>query len=252
MSTPAAQKEEIPSPRKAAILQSNYLPWKGYFDIIHDVDVFVILDDVQYTKDDWRNRNRLKSKEGLTWITVPMLTHGRSGQKICEAEINQRVKWQRKHLSAIQNLYGKSPNFDFCSKLFEEVYSAREWLYLSDLNIFLIQRVCEMLEIQTPLIDSRELKVQIDEEDPGRRTDRVIEICKHVGATHYLSGPAAKSYIEPQKFEMAAISLEYKEYAHYPEYPQRYGEFEHAVSIVDLLCNCGPESSQYIWGHRSA
>lgn len=238
--------------KKAAILQSNYLPWKGYFDIIHDVDVFVILDDVQYTKDDWRNRNRLKSKQGPTWVTVPVLTQGRTGQKICEAEINNKVKWQKKHHTAIKNLYGKSPHFEFCQQLLREVYDERDWTLLSELNIFLIKRICSLLNIETELVDSRELTISIDERDPGRRTDRVIQICRSVGASHYLSGPAARDYIEAEKFTESGIALSYKDYSGYPEYPQRYGDFEHYLSVVDLLCNCGPRSADYIWGRHVA
>lgn len=233
--------------KRVAILQSNYIPWKGYFDIINDVDTFVLLEDVQYTKNDWRNRNRIKGANGLLWLTVPILTQNRFGQKIFEAEIKESTNWQEKHWKSITGSYSKTPFFQEYKQHFEPIYMDSKWKYLSELNITLIRKISKLLNIKTEFVLSTDLDLELDEDDPAVRTNRVLMLCQHLSADHYLSGPAARSYIDEAKFKNAGIELSYKDYSHYPEYPQRFGDFEGSVSILDTLFCCGEEAPKYIW-----
>lgn len=230
--------------KKIAILQSNYLPWKGVFDMIHQVDTFVFLEDVQYTEHDWRNRNKIITKDGTKWITVPVNHSNKMGQKIYEAEINSKINWQRKHYNSFQLNYAKAPYFKQYAWILEELYNNRTWSKISDFNIYAIKLIAKELGITTQFINSVDLTVE------GIKDERVVEICRKLEATHYLSGPAAKSYIIPQKFEEDGIQLEYIKYE-YPRYTQCYeGEFNHYVTILDLLFNCGIDAQYYIWGWR--
>lgn len=230
-------------PRRVAILQSNYIPWKGYFDIIHGVDLFVFYDDVAYTQRDWRNRNRIKVAGGSTWLTIP--NHGRHDQRIDEVVLDD-ARWQVKHWRSIEQAYGKTPHFDRYREYFEHVYLAHAWTSLSRLNQSLITHIArEFLGLPTHFDDAARHAAQ------GQKLDRLLDLAVKVGATHYLSGPAARDYIDPQRFEAVGIVLQWQDYSGYPEYPQRFPPFEHGVSILDLLFNTGPEAPEYIWGrHR--
>lgn len=227
---------------KVAIIQSNYIPWKGYFDIIHEVDVFVFLDDVQMTKRDWRTRNKIKTPKGTEWLTVPV-TGGRD-QLIYETEIVQD-DWQRRHLKSFSTNYGRAP-------FFKDYKFLLDWLYgethtnLSEFNRQTTNMICDILGIKTRLLCSTDLDAN------GAKDDRLINICQKLGATLYMSGPAARDYIVEEKFQEASIELVFKNYSGYPEYPQLFPPFEHAVSILDLLFNCGPETPHYIWGWRES
>ena len=229
-------------PKRVAILQSNYLPWKGYFDIIHDVDMFVFYDDVQYTKNDWRNRNRIKTSRGSMWLTVP------AGDDLSRLVHDVRLvdaHWQQKHWKSLQQCYARTPHFKRYEPFFEDFYLGHRWERLSDLNQHLIMAIAaEFLGIHCQFADSREFPTD------GRKLDRLLELVVKVGADVYVSGPAAKDYIIDERFAEIGVALVYKSYDGYPEYPQRYPPFEHAVSIVDLLFNVGPEASRYIWGWR--
>lgn len=228
--------------KTVAVIQSNYIPWKGYFDIIHDADLFIFHDDLQYTKGDWRNRNRIKTDQGCRWLTIPVGTS--ENRLICDVEI-QDHKWARKHWTTIQQFYAKTPYFQHYKPFFEEIFLQSEWANLSVLNQTIIQRIAvELLGIETAFQDSRDYKLS------GQKQARLLELLTKAGATHYISGPAAKSYIDPASFIEAEIELIYKDYAGYPEYEQRFPPFEHGVTILDLLFNCGPETPDYIWGWR--
>jgi hypothetical protein len=230
--------------KKVAVIQSNYIPWKGYFDIIHDVDQFVFYDDVQFTKNDWRNRNKIKTAQGLTWLTIPV------GKKldrlICEVKLVDNG-WRRKHWAAIQQAYSKAPYFKMYKDFFEYVYQEAQWVNLSDLNQFLIGSISrEFLGIQTEFKDSRDFHPQ------GKNLDRLIDLLQKTGASLYVSGPSARAYIDIDVFGNAGgIEVVYKDYSGYPEYQQSYPPFEHGVSIIDLLFNCGPSAPDFIWGWRS-
>ncbi|MBL8362807.1 MAG: WbqC family protein [Rubrivivax sp.] len=230
--------------RRVAVLQSNYIPWKGYFDLIHDVDVFIFYDDNQYTKNDWRNRNQLKGPGGAQWLTIPV--GDRLDRLICEVELPPG-NWATKHWRTIEQLYAKAPHFARYRGLFESIYLDMRWSLLSDLNQHLVRTIArDVLEIRTEFQDSRAYRTQ------GAKLDKLLDLLGQSGATHYLSGPAARDYIDPARFSAAGIALEWKSYAGYPEYPQRHGAFVHGVSILDLIFNVGPEAPRYIWGWRGS
>lgn len=230
--------------KKVAVIQSNYIPWKGYFDIIHDVDLFIFHDDLQYTKNDWRNRNMIKTAQGLSWLTIPVGC--RENRLICEVELTDN-SWQKKHWAKIKQSYAKTPYFRHYQNFLEYVYLETEWSNLSALNQFLIKGISkEFLGIKTEFSDSREfcLKTQ--------KLDRLLELLCKAETTLYVSGPSAKAYIDQQKFLAVNIELVYKDYSSYPEYSQQFPPFEHTVSILDLLFNCGMTAPDYIWGWREA
>jgi hypothetical protein len=227
---------------RVAIIQSSYIPWKGYFDIIHDVDTFIFLDDVQYTTRDWRSRNRVKTKDGPKWLSVPVGND--TNRLIHEVSISDH-SWQAKHWNTILHSYRKAPFFSHYRPLVEEFYLARSWTNLSEMNQWLTRSVAtECLGIRTAFHDSREFAAD------GKKHDRLIGLLKQCGATRYLSGPSARSYIDMQSFIDAGIELEYKDYAGYPDYEQLHPPFEHAVSILDVLFHAGPEAPYYLWGWR--
>ena len=228
--------------RSVAILQSNYIPWKGYFDIIHDVDLFVFYDDVQFTHRDWRHRNRIKTAQGAQWLSVP--TGQDRDRLICEVELKASA-WQAQHWRTLQQHYGKCAHFVRYREYFEHVYLGTVWQRLSELNQSLIRHVSrEFLGIGTEFADSRAYAAS------GHKLERLLDLVGKTGATSYLSGPAAKDYIVPERFAERGVELLWKDYSGYPEYPQRFPPFEHGVSILDLLFNVGPEAPRYIWGWR--
>ena len=226
-----------------AILQSSYLPWKGYFDIMHDVDLFVFYDDVQFTRRDWRSRNKVKGQHGAQWLTVPV--GGDVDRLICDVAMPADTAWAKLHLRTLQHCYSPAPHWAWVRPLLEDIYTARAWATLSELNQHVITTIArDFLGITTRLADARSFAAK------GARTDRLLDILGKAGATRYVSGPAAKDYLEEGRFADAGIELVYKDYAGYPEYPQRYPPFDHFVTVIDLLCNVGPEAPRYIWGWR--
>ncbi len=226
--------------RKVAVLQSNYIPWKGYFDIIHDVDEFIFYDEVQFTKNDWRNRNRIYTNAGVQWLTIP--TTGSITQAIDEVTMPSD-QWQKKHFNALVTNYSKAPYFKQYRAFLEDVYLNRKWEYLSELNRYLIEHIAhEFLGIVTKFTNSR------DYHSEGSGHDKLLSLLISAGAESYLSGPAAKSYIHAEDYQKAGIELHWKDYSDYPEYPQLHEPFCHNVSILDLLFNTGSEAPRYIWG----
>jgi hypothetical protein len=230
--------------KRIAILQSNYIPWKGYFDIIHDVDLFVFYDDVQYTKNDWRNRNRIKTPGGLLWLTIP--TGSALDRRVCDVRLSD-AHWAQKHWKSLRQFYSSAPYFKHYEPFFKEIYLGSRWETLSELNHYMIRSIArDILGIETQFADSRDFRME------GARLDRLMNLIESIGAESYVSGPSARSYIDENRFVASGIELIYKSYAGYPEYPQLHPPFEHAVSIVDLLFNAGPDAPQYIWGWRQA
>jgi hypothetical protein len=230
--------------KRVAVIQSNYIPWKGYFDIINDVDVFIFYDDLQFTKNDWRNRNKIKTPRSAEWISIPVGTDLR--RLVCEVELRDH-SWQQKHWNLLRMHYDKAPHFRTYRPFLEDVFLSRTWTNLSDLNHHLIRTISrEFLGITTEFLDSRAFDPQ------GQKLDRLIDLLKKAGTDLYVSGPAARDYIDPKVFEAAGIQLVYKSYAGYPEYPQMHPPFEHGVSILDLLFNMGQQAPEFIWGWREA
>jgi hypothetical protein len=220
-----------------SILQSNYIPWKGYFDIIAKSDVFVIYDEVQYTKNDWRNRNLIKTQNGLQWLTIAVKQDSLD-QKICDTQVF-KTNWTQKHMNTLQTNYAKASYFkdymEIVSKIYENTSNS-----LSEINLQFIKTICRILEIETKIIDSRTLKLK------GDKQERLIKVCKILGADRYLSGPAAKSYIDEKVYKENKIELEWMDYSNYKEYNQLYPPFEHGVSVLDLIFNEGPNARHFL------
>lgn len=229
--------------RKIAILQSNYLPWKGVFDMINSVDIFVFLEDVQYTKWDWRNRNKILTSNGPSWITVPIKSRNIRDKLIYQAEICDNYNWQRKHFKSFQINYSKALFYKEYKWIIEDIYLSRKWKNLSNLNIYTIKLISDVLGIKTKFINSLDLNSK------GKKDDKAIDICKKLNADYFLSGPAARNYMDPRKFKDEKIILDYIKYE-YPEYNQLHKPFNHFVTILDLIFNCGDKSPYYIWGWR--
>lgn len=228
--------------RTVAVLQSNYLPWKGYFDLIHDVDLFVFYDDVQYTKNDWRNRNRIKIPGGLHWLTVPVGAH--IHRLVCEVEITDRA-WAARHWKTLRQNYANAPHFAAYAGFFEDMLLRRTWNKLSQLNQELVRGIArDLLGIRTEFSDSRSYPTH------GRRGDRLLGLLQALGAERYVSGPAARAYLDQALFAEAGIEVCFKSYQGYPEYPQFHPPFVHEVSIVDTLFHLGPAAGDCIWGWR--
>jgi hypothetical protein len=221
-------------------IQPSYIPWKGYFHQIQKSDIFVFLDDVQYDKHSWRNRNKIKTSNGLIWLTVPILTKKRFGQSIMEVQINNRNNWRKKHLKAIHMNYIKAPFFNKHKEFLASVYE-REWKLLVDLDIYLTVEISKLLGIKTNFIRASEIQLKQD------KIHRLIDLCKILNIDTYLTGPLARNYLTAEMFEKEGLKLEFQEY-YYNEYPQLYGDFVHNVSIIDTLFNCGEEAGEYIWG----
>jgi hypothetical protein len=222
---------------RVGVIQSSYVPWRGYFDFIAKVDTFVFHDDLQYTKNDWRNRNRIKAAQGTEWITVPV--HYKTvSQLICDTPIDTSTAWLSRHRQRIEASYRKAPYLADAMNILVDVAEV-PCATISQLNILLIRRVCAYLGIETPLILSSELALS------GTKTDRLIDLLRKLKATAYLSGPSADAYLDKSLFEVHGIDLEYKSYDYAP-YPQLWGPFDGAVSILDLIANCGPQARAHI------
>lgn len=228
--------------KRVAVLQSNYIPWKGYFDIIHDVDLFIFHDDLQYTKNDWRNRNKILINGKLHWLTIPVGT--REDRQIVDVTMPDR-SWQRKHFLTLRTAYGRRPGFRRYEDFFHYVYMEREWEYLYELNRYLIEHISrDFLGIKTQFADSRDYPTH------GVKHEKLLSLLQAAGADVYESGPAAKDYIIAEDYEKAGIELIWKDYSGYPEYPQNSESFVHGVSILDMLFNLGERTPEYIWGWR--
>lgn len=220
---------------RVAILQSCYIPWKGYFDIIESVDKFVIYDDVQYRKQHWHNRNIIKTPNGPIWLTVPVKLPFGLSTKINEVEIGAEFTF--KHWRSIENSYCKAPFFKKYSCKIEDLYiRAAGFQCLSDLNRFFLEELCAIMGIEFEFINSKDMRVD------GDRTERLVNICEALGAGTYVSGPAAKVYLDENLFKMTGIRVEWMDYGGYPEYTQLHGPFDHRVSVIDLIFNTGEKA----------
>lgn len=225
--------------KKIAILQSNYIPWKGYFDLIAAVDEFILYDDMQYTRRDWRNRNQIKTPQGLKWLSVPVQVKGKYHQTIRETLIDGDT-WAQKHWQSLEQNYRRAPYFKEIATWLQPLYIDARYEQLSDLNHRLIEAICYYLHIETTI--SRSWDYQLVE----GKTERLADLCVQAGGTAYFSGPAAKHYVDETVFEQAGVALHWFDYSGYPEYPQLWGEFAHNVSILDLLFNCGKDTPDYM------
>lgn len=216
------------------VLQPGYLPWLGYFDLLKKADVFVHYDDVQFDKHGWRNRNRVKGPKGAVWLTVPVLHSGRSGQSILEVEIDDRQNWRRRHLSTVGQLYARAPFVDVMLPRLRDILE-RPWPRLVDLDLAIIDWLAAVLGITAPRYRASELGIG------GDRNARLLNLCRHFGATRYLSGNAARDYLDVALFTAAGVDVSWHDYAH-PNYSQLHGTFVPYLSVLDLILNMGNEA----------
>lgn len=224
---------------KVAIMQSNYIPWKGYFDLLNAVDHFVVYDTARYTKNDWRNRNRIKTGQGVQWLTIPVAAKGKGGQRIRDVRVAD-PGWQKRHWTTIRQNYAKVGHFETYAAIFEEFYLGPPREFLTDINLELMGIVNDLLGIGTRIHFSGDFALQ-----PGR-SERLLGICKDLDADTYLSGPAARQYLDEELFLSEGIGVEWMDYSGYEEYRQLFPPFEHGVTILDLLFNEGPEAPRFM------
>lgn len=229
--------------KRVAIIQSCYIPWKGFFDLIGRCDEYVILDRAQYVKRHWHNRNRIKTANGVDWLTIPVLTKGRFEQPIDEVEIEKN--WAEKHWRTIEMAYRRAPYFETYASSIKNCYEqAASQTLLTEVNLLFLVKLCTLLDLKTRIVRDTTYPAS------GIKTARLLDIAKAAGATSYLSGPSARAYFDEALFAQAGIGVEWMSYVGYPQYQQIHGEFDHAVSILDLIFNAGPQSPQYMQAPR--
>ena len=230
--------------KKIAILQSNYIPWKGYFDLIAAVDEFILYDDMQYTRRDWRNRNQIKTPAGRQWLTIPVVVKGKFNQRINETQISD-PGWARQHWRALELNYAHAAHFAMYREQFQELYLGCTATFLSEINHRFLTAILPLLGIRTPLRWSSEFQLE------GERSARLLGICRQASAQVYFSGPAARDYLDTALFAAAGIDVVWMDYSGYPTYRQLHGDFLHGVSILDLLFNEGVQAPSFM-KHASA
>lgn len=225
--------------KTVVIVQSNYIPWKGYFDLIATADEVILYDDMQYTRRDWRNRNLIKTPSGTRWLTIPVEVKGKYFQKIRETRISD-PEWGPAHWRVLVENYRRAPHFKDLEPLLAPLFlDCREEL-LSRVNHRFLTAILGYLGIRTRVTWSMDYTL-VD-----GKTERLVDLCRQANATEYVSGPAAKGYVEEPLFSAAGIRLRWMDYSGYPEYPQLHPPFEHGVSVVDLLFNTGPDARKYM------
>jgi len=227
------------SAKRVAIVQSNYIPWRGYFDLMNLSDEFILFDNMQYTRRDWRNRNIIKSSAGPSWLTIPVEVKGKYSQEIKDATISDR-NWNRNHWKTIVHCYSKARYFPFFKEIFEDLYLSTNEMYLSQINYRFLKAICRLLGIKTKIAWSMDYQLI------GDKTERLVNLCKQAGAADYLTGPAAKSYLDEDLFKHQGITVSYMDYSDYREYKQLYPPFESQVSIIDLIFNEGRDATKYM------
>ena len=215
--------------KKIAILQSNYVPWLGYFQLIDSVDEFILYDDVQFTRRDWRNRNRIKTPQGVQWLSIPV---GKSiHRRIRDVEVC--APWRENHWETLERNYRQALSFNETAEWLQPLYLESQITNLSDINKSLIEAICDKLGIKTRITSSS------DYELIGDRNERLVNLCLQTTATHYVSGPAAKAYLDSQKFSENSISVDWFDYSEQNPYPQLWGGFVEGLSVLDGLFNIG-------------
>ncbi|MCD6017959.1 MAG: hypothetical protein K0S53_1080 [Bacteroidetes bacterium] len=221
------------------ITQSNYIPWKGYFDAINMCDVFVVYDDMQYTKRDWRNRNQIKTVSEVKWLSIPVEVSGKYFQKINETKVAD-LSWNKSHLGLLKQSYANALHYKEVKDFIEEMYLTCNFDHLTDINLHFIKHINNFLGIKTPIRLSSEFVLHEE------KTQRLVNICSELQGTDYYSGPAARNYMDESKFSEQNIKVHYFDYSGYPEYKQLHGEFTHGVSILDLIFNTGTNAPLYM------
>jgi hypothetical protein len=229
--------------KKIAIIQSNYIPWKGYFDIMNSVDEFVLYDDVQFTKNDWRNRNKIKTRNGSDWLTIPVKHN--FGQKISEVTVHNNL-WRIKHWKTLLENYSKSKYFNLYKEQFETLYLGTDEQNLSEINYQFTIFINEIIGIKTKIHREYILNPELN------KTERLVSLCKMLNANEYISGPSARNYLNEILFLNENIKVTWFNYSDYREYNQLYPPFDHAVSIIDLIFNEGPNAHMFLKSFNNA
>jgi hypothetical protein len=230
--------------KRVAAIQSSYVPWRGYFDVMGLVDEFILLDEVQFTKRDWRNRNRIKAPNGPTWLTIPVQTKGRYEQRIDEVEIAD-PSWADRHWQTVRQAYAGAPAAEEIAPIVGSAYErAAGMSRLSDVNRLFLETLAPLAGVDAALTWST------DYTSVGTKTERLVSLCAEAGAGEYVSGPAARDYLEEAEFAAAGIAVRWMDYDGYREYPQQFGAFEPNLSILDLLFNTGRAAPEYM--HHAA
>lgn len=224
---------------RALVTQSNYIPWKGYFDNMALSDVFVTYDSVQFTKRDWRNRNQIKTPNGIVWLTIPVQVKGKFEQSVRETRVSD-LDWSRKHLDSIRANYRQAAGYSEMKEWLEALYRNCNSEWLSEINSYFLKEITSFLGINIEFRSDSEFVIS------GDRTERLVSVCKQVSATEYMTGPAAKNYIDESKFEREGVKIVYSVYDGYATYDQIHGTFTHQVSILDLILNTGSRASDYL------
>jgi hypothetical protein len=225
--------------KTVAIVQSNYIPWKGYFDLIRNVDEFILFDDVQYTRRDWRNRNKIKTAQGMQWLTIPVEVKGKFLQKINETVVSD-PNWNTTHLNAIRQNYARAPHFANYKTWLEGLYLGCTEKYLSHINHRFMVEICKELGITTPITWSSDYDIV------EGKNQRLIHLCQQAGASVYISGPAARDYMDLTQWHEAGIEVLFANYDDYIEYHQLYPPFNHFVTVLDLILNEGKAAPQFL------
>ena len=224
--------------KTVAIVQSNYIPWKGYFDLINFSNEFVLFDDVQFTRRDWRNRNKIKTAQGLQWLTIPVAVKGKYCQSIRETKISG-PDWGRKHWNSLVHSYRRAPYFSQYEAILRPLFFTDERC-LSLVNHRFITTICDILGIETKITRSSDYQLT------DGKSERLLTICKQAGADVYLSGPAAKDYLDVERFRSNGIDVRFMDYSGYPEHHQLFPPFEHAVTVLDLIFNEGINAPRFM------
>lgn len=227
---------------RVVVLQSNYVPWKGYFDLIHDADLFIFYDEVKYTKNDWRNRNKIYSKNGLQWLSIP-IDAGFVNQKISEVTF-RNDSWQELHYKTLSFSYRSASQYHQLAELIEDYLGKKKWTHLKELNQYLIKMISERIGIKTAFKDSAEFDLE------GDKMQRLLNLLLQSKATEYISGPSAMGYMEPHldMFQKNNIKVTFKKYPDYKTYKQLSLPFEQNVSILDMIAHLRwNEIGNYIW-----
>jgi hypothetical protein len=229
------------SRKTIVILQSNYIPWKGYFDLIAIADEFLLFDEVQFTKNDWRNRNRIILDGRLRWLTLPVRTAGEFGVAIDRVEVS-RADWAKAHWATLRQAYRHAPYYSSIAPVLEQAYaSAAPLMHLSKINEYLLRSIAALLDLDTPIG-----RADIVPRTTSDATDRLLEICRARAATDYVSGPAARNYLRIAAFQDAGIALHFADYSGYQTYAQGHEPFEHGVSMIDTLKHCGTDARRHL------
>lgn len=215
--------------------QPAYLPWLGYLEKISRADVFVFMDTVQFEKNSFINRNRIKTPQGAQWLTVPVRTKGHLTATLRTTEIDEAQRWRDKHLGSIAMNYRRAPHFERCFPKLQALLMSAQQL-LSELCWQQIAFWLAELGISTRMVRASELPVD------GTKTDLVLSYCRHFGARHYISGALGRNYLVESEFSAAGITVEFQDYQH-PVYPQLWGDFLPCMSVVDAWMNCGPKTA---------